>query len=139
MFQNALPAIGLLVLMMLVAWMLQRYKRHLPGRLGQTGVPMQVTGGLSLGPQHRLVSVRIGEGPGQVHMVLGVAPGSITTGSPMARDHAATIRRFQTSIGHFLPAQVRRSAISPRRACRAALMALSRVCSLNCTTVPSGA
>ncbi|MFP5340511.1 MAG: FliO/MopB family protein [Gammaproteobacteria bacterium] len=79
MFQNALPAIGLLVLMMLVAWILQRYKRHLPGRLGQTGTPMQVTGGLSLGPQHRLVSVRIGEGPGQVHMVLGVAPGSITT------------------------------------------------------------
>lgn len=79
MFQNALPAVGLLVLMMLVAWMLQRYKRHLPGRLGQTSVAMQVTGGLSLGPQHRLVSVRIGEGAQQVHMVLGVAPGSITT------------------------------------------------------------
>lgn len=78
MLQNALPAIGLLVLMMLVAWMLQRYKRHLPGRLGQVGVPMQVTGGLSLGPQHRLVSVCIGEGETQVHVVLGVAPGSIT-------------------------------------------------------------
>lgn len=79
MLQNTLPAIGLLVLMMLVAWMLQRYKRHLPGRLGQAGVPMVVTGGLSLGPQHRLVSVRIGEGATQVHLVLGVAPGSITS------------------------------------------------------------
>ena len=79
MLQNALPAVGLLVLMMLVAWMLQRYKKHLPGRLGQQGTAMQVTGGLSLGPQHRLVSVRIGEGAEAVHMVLGVAPGSITT------------------------------------------------------------
>lgn len=79
MFQNALPAIGLLVLMMLAAWMLQRWKRHLPGRLGQTGVPMEVTGGLSLGPQHRLVSVRIGQGAEQVHVVLGVAPQGIQT------------------------------------------------------------
>lgn len=77
MFQNALPAIGLLVLMMLAAWMLQRWKRHLPGRLGQAGVPMEVTGGLSLGPQHRLVSVRIGQGNEQVHVVLGVAPQGI--------------------------------------------------------------
>lgn len=77
MFQNALPAIGLLVLMMLAAWMLQRWKRHLPGRLGQAGVPMEVTGGLSLGPQHRLVSVRIGQGGEQIHVVLGVAPQGI--------------------------------------------------------------
>lgn len=77
MLQNALPAIGLLVLMMLAAWLLQRYRRHLPGRLGLATVPMQVTGGLALGPQHRLVSVRIGEGADAVHVVLGVAPGGI--------------------------------------------------------------
>jgi flagellar protein FliO/FliZ len=77
MLQNALPAIGLLALMVLAAWLLQRYRRHLPGRAGHSAVPMEITGGISLGPQHRLLSVRIGQGPAQVHVVLGVTPQSI--------------------------------------------------------------
>jgi hypothetical protein len=58
MLQNALPAIGLLALMVLAAWLLQRYRRHLPGRAGHSAVPMEITGGISLGPQHRLDALR---------------------------------------------------------------------------------
>ncbi len=37
MLQNAAPAVGLLLAMMVVAWLLQRYRRHLPGVAAQAG------------------------------------------------------------------------------------------------------
>ena len=78
MFQNAAPAVLLLALMVLVAWLLQRYRRHLPGVAAQVGPPLKVMGSMALGPQQRLVTVQVGEGAERLCLVLGVSPGSIT-------------------------------------------------------------
>ncbi len=77
MLQNALPAVGLLVLMVLLAWALQRWKRHLPGIAHHSGPALQVLSAVSLGPQQRLVTVQVGQGPDALCLVLGVAPGAI--------------------------------------------------------------
>ncbi len=78
MLQNALPAVVLLIVMVGVAWMLQRYRRHLPGAASQGGPRLQVMSSLSLGPQQRVVTVQVGEGESGLCLVLGVAPGGVT-------------------------------------------------------------
>ena len=78
MNQNALPAVVLLIVMVGVAWMLQRYRRHLPGVATQRGPRLQVMSSLSLGPQQRVVTVLVGEGENAQCLVLGVAAGSVT-------------------------------------------------------------
>ncbi len=77
MLQNALPAVGLLVLMVLLAWALQRWKKHLPGIAHHSGPALKVLNTVSLGPQQRLVTVQVGQGADALCLVLGVAPGSI--------------------------------------------------------------
>ena len=79
MLQSALPALGLLLLMVLVAFALQRWKRHLPGVAHRAGPALKVMGSVSLGPQQRLVTVQVGEGADALCLVLGVAPGSVNT------------------------------------------------------------
>lgn len=79
MWQSALPAVGLLVLMVLLAFALQRWKRHLPGVAQQTGPVLKVMNSMSLGPQQRLVTVQVGQGADALCLVLGVAPGSVNT------------------------------------------------------------
>ena len=79
MLQNALPAVGLLVLMVLLAWALQRWKKHLPGIAHHSGPALKVLNTVSLGPQQRLVTVQVGQGADALCLVLGVAPGSIQT------------------------------------------------------------
>ena len=78
MLQNALPAAGLLLAMMVVAWLLQRWRRHLPGRARQNGPALKIMNTLSLGPQQRVVTVQVGDGADGVCLVLGVAPGGVT-------------------------------------------------------------
>jgi flagellar protein FliO/FliZ len=78
MLQNALPAVVLLIVMIGIAWMLQRYRRHLPGAASQSGPHLQVMNSLSLGPQQRVVTVQVGEGESSLCLVLGVAPGGVT-------------------------------------------------------------
>ena len=78
MLQNALPAVGLLVLMVLLAWALQRWKKHLPGVAHHSGPALKVLNTVSLGPQQRLVTVQVGQGPDALCLVLGVTPGAIT-------------------------------------------------------------
>lgn len=78
MLQSALPALGLLLLMVLLAFALQRWKRHLPG-MGHPGGPaLRVMQSVALGPQQRLVTVQVGEGVDATCLVLGVAAGSIS-------------------------------------------------------------
>ena len=79
MLQNALPAVGLLVLMVLAAWALQRWRKHLPGLAPQAGPTLKVLGAVALGPQQRVVTLQVGHGPDARCLVLGVAPGSIST------------------------------------------------------------
>jgi flagellar protein FliO/FliZ len=78
MLQNAAPALVLLVVMVAVAWMLQRYRRHIPGAARQTGPALQVMNTLALGPQQRVITLQVGQGEASVCLVLGVAPGGIT-------------------------------------------------------------
>lgn len=78
MFQNALPAVVLLILMVGIAWVLQRYRRNLPGVARQRGPALQVMNTLALGPQQRVVTVQVGQGEERICLVLGVAPGGIT-------------------------------------------------------------
>ena len=78
MLQNAAPAVVLLILMVGIAWLLQRYRRHLPGAAQRAGPALQVLGGVALGPQQRVVTVQVGQGEQAVCLVLGVAAGSIT-------------------------------------------------------------
>lgn len=78
MLQNALPAVGMLVAMLVVAWLLQRWRRHLPGVSRQAGPSLKVMNSLALGPQQRVVTVQIGEGANRLCLVLGVAPGGVT-------------------------------------------------------------
>ena len=78
MLQNAAPALALLVIMVLIAWLLQRYRRHLPGVAAQAGPALKVMGSLALGPQQRVITVQVGEGEQRLCLVLGVSPGSIT-------------------------------------------------------------
>jgi flagellar protein FliO/FliZ len=84
MLQNALPAVGLLLAMMVVAWLLQRWRRHLPNMKRQTGPSLKVMNALPLGPQQRVVTVQVGEGQDRVCLVLGVTPGGISALHQMA-------------------------------------------------------
>lgn len=78
MLKNAAPALVLLLIMMIVAWMLQRYRRHIPGATRQTGPALHVMSTLALGPQQRVITLQVGQGESGVCLVLGVAPGGIT-------------------------------------------------------------
>ena len=78
MLQNAAPAFVLLIVMVGIAWLLQRYRRHLPGVARRAGPALQVLGSVALGPQQRVVTVQVGQGADSVCLVLGVAPGGVT-------------------------------------------------------------
>ena len=77
MLQNAAPALALLVIMVVLALVLQRFRRHIPGAATQGGPKLQVLSSLSLGPQQRVVTVQVGQGDDAVCLVLGVAAGSV--------------------------------------------------------------
>ncbi len=77
MLQNALPALFLLVVMVIVAVVLQRYRRNFPGLRSKQGPELTVMSGISIGPQQRLVSVQVGSGKDSTCLILGVAPGGI--------------------------------------------------------------
>jgi len=79
MLQNAAPAIALLVIMVVMAVVLQRFRRHIPGAALHGGPKLQVLSSLSLGPQQRVVTVQVGQGSDAVCLVLGVAASSVQT------------------------------------------------------------
>ncbi|MFP8779474.1 FliO/MopB family protein [Hydrogenophaga sp. RWCD_12] len=90
MIQNAAPAVVLLIVMVGIAWLLQRYRRHLPGAAHRAGPALQVLGGVALGPQQRVVTVQVGQGEQAVCLVLGVSPGSVTALHQMPLPTAAS-------------------------------------------------
>ena len=77
MFQNAAPALALLVIMVVMALVLKRFRRHIPGAALQGGPKLQLLSSLSLGPQQRVVTVQVGQGDDAVCLVLGVGAGSV--------------------------------------------------------------
>ncbi len=84
MLQNALPAFGLLLIMVVLAVVLKRMRHHLPRPGGQEGPALRTLSSLSLGPHQRMVTVQVGEGADSVCLVLGVTPGSVQTLHSMA-------------------------------------------------------
>jgi flagellar protein FliO/FliZ len=81
MFQNAWPALLLLVLLVGIAWALKWARGRmpgLPGVPGQHGPALKVLGSQALGPQQRVVTLQVGQGEHATCLVLGVAPGSIS-------------------------------------------------------------
>ncbi|TNF59510.1 MAG: hypothetical protein EP306_10730 [Burkholderiales bacterium] len=79
MLQNALPALGLLLIMVIMAVVLTRMRHRLPRVGSQQGPALRVLSSLPLGPQHRMVTVQVGDGDDAVCLVLGVAPGAMQT------------------------------------------------------------
>ncbi|WP_374406420.1 FliO/MopB family protein [Hydrogenophaga sp.] len=101
MLLNAAPAIALLLLMVGAAWLLQRYRRHLPGVAHRTGPALQVLGAVALGPQQRVVTVQVGQGDQAVCLVLGVAPGSVSALHQMPLPPEAPESASPTPAGGF--------------------------------------
>ncbi len=64
------------------AWLLRRFS---PGQVGAGGA-IKVIGGVALGPKERLVLVEIGE----TWLVLGVAPGQVSSLHTLAKPESAT-------------------------------------------------
>lgn len=103
MLQNALPALGLLLLMVLVAVALQRWRRHLPGMAQGQGPALRVMNSLALGPQQRVVTLAVGEGAQRQCLVLGVSPGAVNTlhQLPWPQDTAEPGAQSATNTGAF--------------------------------------
>ena len=90
LFQTATPALGLLLLLVLLAWGARKFRQHLvPGGSAATQA-LRIVSTLPLGPQHRVVLVEMTEpGSGQRHLItVGVtahamnALHSVTPGQP---------------------------------------------------------
>lgn len=104
MLQNAAPAIVLLIVMVGIAWLLHRYRRHLPGAAHRAGPALHVLGGVALGPQQRVVTLQVGQGEQAVCLVLGVSPGSVTALHQMplpATDLPADAASAPAALGGF--------------------------------------
>ncbi len=101
MLQNATPAIVLLIVMVGIAWLLQRYRRQLPGAAGRAGPALRVLSSLALGPQQRVVTLQIGQGADSVCLVLGVAPNGVTALHQMPLPEDPTTPSEAHSLGGF--------------------------------------
>lgn len=78
MLQNALPAFGLLVLMVLVAWRSSRSRHQIAGLAGHGEPSLRVMNSLASVRSGAVVTVQVGQGAEGVCLVLGVTAGSIT-------------------------------------------------------------
>lgn len=78
--QTATPALGLLLLLVLLAWGVRKFRQHLvPG--GQPGAQsLRIVSALALGPQHRVVLIEVTEPEsGRRHLVtVGVTAHAMT-------------------------------------------------------------
>lgn len=73
------PALGLLLIMGVLAWVLHWLKkRHSPAGTGQ-GAELRLVSQLPLGPQQRIVVVEVNGPKGPVQLTLGVTPQHVRT------------------------------------------------------------
>jgi flagellar protein FliO/FliZ len=78
-FAAFMPALGLLLLMGLLAWGVQWIrKRTAPVGTGQ-GAELRIVSQLMVGPQQRVVVVELDGPQGPVQLTLGVTPQSVNT------------------------------------------------------------
>lgn len=72
------PALGLLVLLVLLAWGVQWAKKRFTGTTpGST--QLRLVAQMAVGPQQRVVVVELATPQGPVQLTLGVTPGQVTT------------------------------------------------------------
>jgi flagellar protein FliO/FliZ len=72
------PAMGLLVLLVLLAWGVQWVKKRVTGNT-QGGTQLRLVSQMAVGPQQRVVVVELATPQGAVHLTLGVTPGQVNT------------------------------------------------------------
>ena len=58
-------------------WLLKRWQQRLQARQGGTGMSAQVLASVVVGPNQRVVTVEVGEGPHKTRLVLGVTQQNI--------------------------------------------------------------
>ncbi|HEX5806782.1 MAG TPA: flagellar biosynthetic protein FliO [Macromonas sp.] len=73
------PALGLLLLLVLLAWGVQWAKRRAGLQNGQPGTGLRLLAHLNLGPQQRVVVVEVSGPQGPVQLTLGVTPQHVRT------------------------------------------------------------
>ena len=73
------PVLGLLVLLVLLAWGMQWIKRRVAPTGTGLGAEMRLVSQLMLGPQQRVVVVEVNGPNGPVQLTLGVTPQHIRT------------------------------------------------------------
>ncbi len=80
LIQNATPALGLLLLLVLLAWGVRKFRQHLVPGGAQAAQSLRIVSTLALGPQHRVVLVEMTEPEsGQRHLVtVGVTAHAMT-------------------------------------------------------------
>lgn len=72
------PALGLLALLVLLAWGVQWVKKRLTGNT-EGGSQLRLVAQMAVGPQQRVVVVELVTPQGAVHLTLGVTPGQVHT------------------------------------------------------------
>lgn len=72
------PALGLLVLLVLLAWGVQWIKKRLNGN-APNGSQLRLVAQLAVGPQQRVVVVELATPQGPIHLTLGVTPSQVNT------------------------------------------------------------
>ncbi len=73
------PALGLLLLLVLLAWGVQWLKRRTAPKGNGQGTELRLLAHLALGPQQRVVVVEINGPQGPVQLTLGVTPQHVRT------------------------------------------------------------
>jgi len=73
------PALGLLCLLVLLAWAVQWIKRRTGLKSGAQGTGLRLLAHMNLGPQQRVVVVEVTGPHGPVQLTLGVTPQHVRT------------------------------------------------------------
>lgn len=73
------PALGLLLLLVLLAWGVQWVKRRTGLKNGGQGTALRLLAHMNLGPQQRVVVVEVTGPLGPVQLTLGVTPQHVRT------------------------------------------------------------
>lgn len=78
-YTSFMPALGLLLLLVLLAWVVQWMKKRVTPKGSGLGTELRLVSHLSLGPQQRIAVVEVQGPQGTVQLTLGVTPQHVRT------------------------------------------------------------
>lgn len=87
------PALGLLVLLVLLAWGVQWAKKRLTGPT-DGGASLRLVAQMAVGPQQRVVVIELATPQGPVQLTLGVTPGQVNTLYSLPVSHTAALPTY---------------------------------------------